>query len=193
MDLASIQAALTTIIGTASGGLKVSWEEEPRSMVTAPRVLLNLISTGAIGVDEQRPEFDDPFFPGDLTARVVGLRPFTLSIQVENSQTQKPTGKAQLFLERIRTRLRFPSAHEALKAAGIALVSLGPTVLLDHDYDDHRVSRASMDAFMTTSVDEKDDSAALGFIETIEVTSEVEDPGGTVLPTPPNLDEEVMP
>src|SRR5574342_686912 len=118
------------------------------------------------------------------------MRSFTLSIQVENPESQLAGDKAQFYLEGMRTRARFQSAHALLKAAGIALVSFGPTVLLDHDFDGHRVSRASMDAFMATSVDEKDTAGEpLGFIATIGVTSELEDAEG-LLPTPPNLDEE---
>jgi hypothetical protein len=196
VDFDAIKAALKALFATLAG-IPALWRDEPRPFVKGPYVLLNVIAGVELGVDEVRrtnldengAPTDDPDAAESIAVEACGLRRFTVSVQPETlSQT---TGTALGYAERIRARLSLPSSLATLAAAGLALVRVGGSQMLDYVHDNRAYSRASVDVFLAAASNESD--AAIGFIETILLTTQVADEAGNVLPSPPNLIDEELP
>lgn len=176
----------------SASGLKAVWTEEQRPFIDGPHVLLNVISVAPVGVDETRAEEDLGAAVGEeIVQSQTGMRRFTVSCSAQNFINQTAEKNAAYYLERLRTRLRWPSAHATFVAAGIAVVGTGPLSLGDYDFDGRRVSLASFDIMLQAAVSDAD--TGIGYIETVEVSSAIEDEAGDILPAPPNLVDEEMP
>ena len=195
MDWATIKAALRTLLATLAG-VPALWRDEPRpfgqNATTTAYVLINATTTRGMGVDEVRYQnLDTDGAPTDVMADAESIRPdlcgqrqIVLSIQPETLD-QRAEYSAMVYAERIRTRLAFPSALATLAAAGLALVRVGPSTVLDYVHDGRNYSRALVEVTLGAASNESD--AAIPFIETAVLTSEIQDEAGNVLPSPPNI------
>jgi hypothetical protein len=83
-------------------------------------------------------------------------------------------------VERIRTRLRRPSSHQALEDINWALVDTGPAIALPMHV-----------TFGTRFLDV--DMSAFDWIERIELTSHISGTDGNELPVPPNYTNKLIP
>lgn len=172
-----------------STGLTTVWREEERPFHKQPGIaLLHIISTRSRGVDDIRRSDNEAEAPEpNCETQLSGVREFTLSIQVE-TQSQKPGKAARCYLESARTCLRLPSVLGKLQGQGVALIETLPTVLLDHNVDEHMASRANMDIRFAVA-DCKDDDAVQSIEKVLVSTVFRTDPCGAPLPVPPNVED----
>lgn len=188
MDWAEIggPTGLTALIGGLVS-LPCDWAGQPRRQHTSARIELDVLGGRGIGIDDRGwanvsevPSGGGSAEVTGVRARVEGVRELTLQIQVW-SPTQTLATTARRYLGEIRTRLRLPSTLAALKAFGLAIVTLEDVVPLDPPEDGRRVSRAAMDVRLAYTAFANDEPVP--FIETARVRSDVlRHPGGDPLP-----------
>ena len=189
MDFALIQTAVKDWLGTVTG-LPVEVQNEPRKhqiRVAGFCVIDPPTSISSSGVDyyTEEPAVDPDF----IVPTVVGRREFTVTIRVI-SRSQTPNKTSRFYLEKARTSLKKPSVLEHFQANEIAIIDLGPTATFDSPHDDRHESISAAELRLACTVVDTD--SEIGTIGTIEVSSHLEDPGGTELPAPPNLDDEIF-
>jgi hypothetical protein len=202
MEWAEIKAAIKALIATLAG-VPALWRDEPRPFGSTATsrgayVLLNVTTTRGFGSDEVRyqnldengDETETPALADSIRPDLAGQRQIVLSVQPETLD-QRAEYSAMVFAERIRTRLAWPSSLTTLQAAGLGLAKVGPSTVLDYVHDGRNYSRALVEVTLGCASNESD--AALGFIETILLTTQVADEAGNVLPSPPNLIDEELP
>jgi hypothetical protein len=170
MDLAALDDEVTGLAKFFATLLEIpcDWRKQPRAMHCAPSALLDLVTSGPIGVDE----LVSADAPGPATTETVyGLREMTVQVTVW-SLSQKLGASARFFLERLRTRLRWTSSVTALAMLGLALVGVEPIVLADAPQDGRTASQASMDLHFTFGVAESD--APTPFIESVDLARSID-------------------
>lgn len=171
MNWTTIQNALKAW-ATAGSGLAAIWENEPRLWVGQERVVLAMRSFRAIGVDEQRYQYDSGADPGEeMQPIIAGVRSFVLQVRVE-SRNQSPTKHAAYFLELLQTSLAKPSQKAALNAAGCPYArTLTSGTVADIESDGRMVSVGVMDLEFNAATNVTDTSEVTGYIDTVEVSS----------------------
>lgn len=189
MDIASIKVALKAW-AVAQTGLPACWENEPRP--TMPKkpgfvILTWPHSIRAIGQDYAK--LADDTTPGSLTATVVGNREILVGVKVQ-SRSQVGNSVASFFTEKLRTSLAKPSVLAAFREAGLASSTIGDTAGFDHEIDGVIESIAAFDLRLNAIVAESD--TPLGTLESVGLSSVVSGVGGAVLPTPPNVVDELI-
>lgn len=125
-----------------------------------------------------------PGSPGSITRTQHGSREFTLNIQAK-SYSQEYVDWAHEYAERIRTRIQRKTVLATLRAANVALVRVGEIRDMSYDEDGIALSVANLDVIMRAAFAD-DPQTGLGWIETIELTSHVQNPAGVEYPAPPN-------
>lgn len=178
MDWAALQAAITTAVAASTGVSSVKWEGEANSRrwgktptidLTGPKSLRN------IGQDGARSEFVvDAEAPGGGTLQTgqAGNRIFTVTVRVEVPD-QRPGYNASVYSSRLRTRLKRKEMIRQLSAAGLAVVSIEPTLGADYSMDGGRISATVTDVILSACEWELDDTAPTDeWIETVQVHSD---------------------
>lgn len=155
-----------------------------------------------VGVDEVRSENNiDPVTgnPNSANPRadvVYSQRQFMIEARFFSFDQEHDT-VAWLVADRARSRLRFPVVRDRfLKPAGISIVELlqifpmpTPREVVDMRWQSEAV--LEMDFF--TTLCERDDAAVGTWIETVEMSSTLKNPGGVPLDPKLQLSNEVMP
>lgn len=188
MDWKAILTALRTIFAAmlADSVKAVALLEAPRPMVVGTIGLIHVTTSVGLGVDETRYEETAT----ELLPSQCGNRMFTLQFRAEHPNQDDPSN-ARNACERARTRIRRQSVRDALLSAGLSLATVGPMVDVTYDYDGHRVSAATLDFIFNAVADERDE--AIPFIETVELSTDLQDEAGVSYPPPMQLDEEIIP
>ncbi len=148
----TVQNALTAWAQTS--GLLVKWSRQVGGQPASPYVDLKITSVTAISDDEQVVAYNTVSHV--LTQRVVGQRQFVLNAQVyclSDNPDSSPTGtmalqqwtNAEGYLSFLQSMLRYLPVHDALLAAGVAVIQPGPITVLDSIALGQFQSRASMD------------------------------------------------
>jgi hypothetical protein len=179
MDFSTLQTALPTLLSTLIG-LPCQHATEPRKFITGPCAVVEFISQEGIGVDDRKWEnldtngavTTDPAAADTVRATQYGMREGVLQITAW-SNDQRIDKSARFYLERLRTRLRMPSSLDALRAMGLAIVTIEKTVPLDLTEDGRVMSQASLDVRVGYGVTEAD--AAVPFIERYRLSADVRD------------------
>lgn len=159
------------------------------------QVDLKITTVSTVGNDDwrytmQEVEGSDPPTQ-DLFQSIEGLRRVVCQIKATTMQ-EEDSFWAVGVLERVRTRLDWNSSRQALLAVGVDYtdcLAVNDTTFTD---DGRRVSAATLDVVFTM-VSNDTDPIPIGWIERIIHTSHIKDPGGTELPRPPNVVNEVLP
>jgi hypothetical protein len=184
MDVRQIQEDLVAWI-RSQGLAYVRVEDAPQTGAGFPNVILagpHVITQ--VGQDWVQ---NADTAEGESTPTVVGNRELHFSVRV----IDRSHSMALSYLEKLRASLKKPSVLTALAEANIAVVKLGPTSRTTPVNTDGRVeSVASADLRIATTIAEVD--SATGTIDTVAVSSTIEDSAGNVLPAPPNLVDEII-
>jgi hypothetical protein len=126
----------------------------------------------------------------ELEEHIVGMREFTLEVRVRSHEhAEDQAAWAWSMLERIRTGLYFTRAINALLAVNVGIVRIGDSRDVSYRYDKRRINAAMFEVTFNAGFDLQDVSAAANWFDTVLLTTAIKRPDGTLLPTPPNLDE----
>lgn len=181
IDWASIRAALAeAVVATVANdvpGIDVHWEleDEGAAWHPFPFVAMRLAPMQSVGVDLVAPrpdnEIPDPI-AHDKARALVGQRQVTWQIKVETDEQQDGAGSARERVETIRTRLRRPDVLAGLRAAGIAISTVGPTV--DGSYQTKKEARMASFATCNVVLNVAMNDAPFGvaIIKTVEITNQ---------------------
>lgn len=187
MDVAGIQGVLKAWARTQTG-LPVCWEDEPRPTMPMLPGFVILVWThciAAIGTDYAKIEDDGD----DLLVTVVGNREILIGVKVQ-SLSQVGNSGASYFTEKLRASLAKPSVLDAFIAAGIATSTVGATAGMNAEFDGRIQSIAAFDLRLNAIIAELD--TPLGVLETVGLSSFVQGENGVLLPTPPNVTDELV-
>lgn len=170
---------------------KVVLLEGPRPMVQGGALgLLNPTAAIGVGVDETRIVEAAGLPAGEeLLPSQCGNRLVTMQFRVEHPHQLDPFA-ARNAVERARTRIRRISVKSALLAAGVSLATIGPMQDVSFNFDGERFSAATADFIFNAVANERDE--AITFIEHVELSTDIKDPGGTSYPAVLQLDEEII-
>lgn len=145
------------------------WAKDSNCVVDGPHGELDIIANAQLGMDHAQHEFDAGGAAGEeMQVSQVGNRLLTLNVQVQ-TWDQSLACSARFYLERFRTRVRWPSSLAELRVFGLAVVRVGNLLLLDPPKDDHAYSRASLDVFFSGHVLEED--APTTYIQSADIRS----------------------
>lgn len=194
--------ALFTELAMPASGLQspawaAAWRDRPQKAapVTGPlkgvTLTLRIASVVGIGDDDRRmvevPTSDPPtIFDGELQETIYGLRRVTLNLQCRSNESTDAQW-AMSVLERIRTRIRRTRSIDALLALNVGFVRAMQALDISAKQDQHTQSRASMDLILTM-VASDEDPIPTGWIQTLDISSRIQDVSGATLPVPPNFD-----
>lgn len=151
MEWATLQTELPSLIGGLLD-LPCDFATQARKIQQSARVQLDIIAVAGIGTDEETWSADGAE-PNEMLETVHGLRELTLQVDVWNAE-QRLEKSARSYLEQLRTRLRWTSSKDALRALGLGVIGIEDIVQLDPIEDGRRVSRASMDIRMAYGASE---------------------------------------
>lgn len=130
---------------------------------------------------------------GVLTESIVGMKEFVLEVRVESHDHSEEVSRwAWSMADRIRTSLYFQRSIDALLAVNVGLVSLGDARDISFTFDKRRVNAAVFEATLNAGFC-LTDSVPGDWFERVELTSHLQNPGGTELPSPPNVTDLVVP
>jgi hypothetical protein len=148
-------------------------------------------------VDETRFEYDE--ITGDPTSETqCGNRVFTVEVRLESENQVNETETVGQLAGNLRTRLYRRGILAALRTAGVAVSSIGPTQDFDFVEDDRDVSVSVTEVVFSAAENDTDTTIEDGaeWIETVTITSK--DPDGPDLligedgePLPDDLQVEI--
>lgn len=169
---------------TATGG--------PLKGVTLTLKITSVIGTGD---DDRRVEYIAPAvspnlptpYDNQLQETIYGLRRVTLNLQADMSEVSDGFWAVGL-LESIRTRLRRRSVIDQLLDLNVGIIRILAAQDISTRRQQHTQSRASMDLLLTMVASDMD-PVPTGWVQSVEITSLLEDVSGTLLPVPPNYTE----
>jgi hypothetical protein len=167
------------------------WQEGQRSFthdVQKISLLLKVTTVSIVGEDELRRVFTES--PAQFVSTVWGLRRVTLQVQAQ--MTERTDGDfAMVPLMRIMTGLRRDASVAALQAVDVD-IDIGKAVKANFKDSGRVVSAANLDLFLFMLVSDQDPVES-GWIETIELTSHVQNTPGVDIPLPLQMDHEILP
>ena len=195
MDWATIESTLEGLIESLSGR-PVQWARAPREFRTPSAdgsgtvVYLSAGAVVPIGTDAILYEYDALNDRVDTT--VVGRRQMTMTIRTESHYS---TGalSARSTAELIRTKLSLPSSLQTLRDQGIAQVSTSSALDVSYPDGNRTVDAWAIDWVLSVPSIVAPDGTDAGYIETVEVTANIDGEDGTPLPSPPNYIDKVLP
>ncbi len=182
-----LDTALPTFFGTLLG-CACDWSEQPRPMRTGhggARAQLSMFGASSVGVDELVQTNVDVDTALAIAETRVGLRQVTIQVTVW-TPSQQLAKSAPMFLERLRTRLRWSSSVATLAGLRLALMTVGQVVSLDPTENGRSSSSAALDFRFAYGIGETD--APAPFIETSRTTTALTNAGGELLPGSLQLD-----
>lgn len=184
-QLAVIEEKLPELFGRLME-IPCDWRNKPRGMHVGARAQIDDLTSNGVGVDDSVWENVDSTgeptsVPEDVDAvreTVQGIRERTIQVGVW-SPRQTLSQSASAYLELLRTRLRWRSSLDALRAMGVGLIRIEATQPIDPTQDDHEISEAVMDVRITHAVASSD--ASIPFIETVHITGKLQSAAGVEL------------
>lgn len=187
-DWTTLETRLPALFGELLG-IPCHWRAQPQKMQQGASAVIDLLAPTSIGVDDLRwTDVADPT-TGAITgvqATIVGQRELTLQVSVW-SPSQKLGSSARMYLERLRTRLRWPSTLATLKELGLAHVRTEGVVDIEPEQDNRVRSGAALDVRLAYAASEAD--VAIPYIETARVQSvSVRNAAGDPLPASVQVD-----
>jgi hypothetical protein len=178
----------------APDGWGAAWEgRQDNPGFTPPAVRfdlsLNITNVSSDGHDGTRYEYDED--DDALYETQFGMRRFTLQVQAFVHEHTDDLTELEI-LERIRTRIRKPSSLAALKAVNVGLIDVLAAVPIRIVSNKRTISAGNMDVFFAAAVNDAD-PIPVGWFERVVITSELKGSGGTLLGSPPNVTDLVVP
>lgn len=135
----TIETALASAIATCTGLADVTWQREPSQMHKPQYVVLERSPLTTIGDDAHEVN------PVSLASRQHGWRSFDLQIRC-TSNRGAPSDTAYVdaadILGLVQTRIRRGAILTALRAAGVALSSVGPVIRQTYSVDGREMRQA---------------------------------------------------
>ncbi len=135
-------------------------------------------------------QWSDGADPGMLQPTVVGHREFDVAIRVV-SRSQAGNKSAQYWLEKLRAALSYPSTLDTFSEAGLAIVRMGAGAQFDAPFEERWESVAAATLRMACVIADADD-VQVSTLTSVGLTTTIEGEDGQVLPTPPNLVDELI-
>jgi hypothetical protein len=193
MNWSTIQTTLDTWFKRATGLDLVVWDRQAAPMMPRPYGEMNITSTSNVGTDEVRRTYDSQQPPGqEIISEVCGQRIFVLNCRVR-SRDNRPGYQASAYIEKLRNSLAKPNTIALFQSAEISLAEATPTVDLTGLFQDRQESYSSFDLRMNAVISEIDPLDQVGYIDKIEITSDLKDVSGNSLPNSLQLIEEEIP
>lgn len=155
---------IADIVKTASGAQSVIWQAEALPFEPDNYVELAVLADVPMGRDEYRQSFDEERDAVAYTA--VGWRKITLTAKAYSYDARCPAFE---ILEKLRRRLRMPTASNALLALNVSVASFAASVQLPTTQDNREVSVHSMDIivfFVETETDYSNDGSYIKEVNT---------------------------
>jgi hypothetical protein len=189
----AVKAWVRALLGFAATD-PVVMENEPRPMFKTAIGTLAWVSRAGLGVDEVRYEDSGDIAPAsNLVPVVMGPRVRVLQVTVE-ALAQDPAAPSALALcERAQDRMRRPSSLAALAAANLGLISAQTISINDAKRDQRWNARAVLEVRLNATSFDRDTTGAAPSIESVEISSALQDVDGTQLPAELQFNNEVMP
>lgn len=172
MNWATIQEAIRTAVVSSVGipDQRVQWMDTASAgqWRDSPLVDLVLKSPVAVGVDESRRKYNAGTDKLEWTQD--GPRKFTVSVRIE-AESQK-TGEETVGTEagNLRTRLGRPATRAAMRAGGVVLERMEPTVDADFSRDNRMVSLSITDVVFWAAESDPDPTASGDYIQHVGIT-----------------------
>lgn len=172
-----ILPALATLLARLTGLQNFERDSPPKMTDPALKAKLEfaVIACSSIGRDERRYEYHQEI--SDPNARMLltveGTRQFTIAVKCI-SYDHSPMKSAEWFLERIYTKLSFPSSQAALNAVNVAWIGAASFQNLSSQLDaSNRIfSVGQKDFFFTAGIsDSNADDPGIGTIDAVVITS----------------------
>lgn len=179
MDWATLQTGLTVFVRSLLGDIATQWGDQPTKFVQGPSATIDLLAPEAVGVDDRIWEDVGSPDPTAVKETAIGHREIVVQVTV-TSISQKLQDSARMYLERLRTRLRWTSSIGSLAALGLGLLEIGPVIEIDPIENGRVISRSALEVRCSYVHSETD--AEIPFIETARISSELEDAAGDPLP-----------
>lgn len=153
---------------------------------------LKVMTVVGIGEDDRRLVYVTPGTTGvdapyadNLQETIYGLRRVTLNLRshvTENSDDVSATA----VLERIRTRLARRRSIDTLMGVNVDIVRIEAARDISKAYDKRIQSIATMDVILTMVASDMD-PIPTGWVQSLVLTSAIQDTSGATLPSPPNF------
>lgn len=189
MNFATAQTALVTWVLDYSG-LTAVWANEARPMTDKPFVVLQILRSGEYGNYERKYIYN--VGTQKMEPTVSQERDLTLNVQVI-SRNQTANNNALFYLDKLKLSLGLESVQIALSNAGLNLFRRESTIVLDAIFQNRSESRASFDViFGYKAVTEFGDAEATEYIDTVEISSEIENEAGDLLDEDVQFDEDIF-
>lgn len=166
MDFATLQTDFPALLGDLLG-VTCQWRTQPLKAVQGASAVVDLLGIASVDVDER--VWTDTGAGTTVTETQHGGREVTVQVTAWSS-SQLIQQSARSYLERLRTRLRFRSSLDRLRAMGLAIVAIEQVVGGDIVQDARARSQASLDVRLAFGVSETD--TAIPFIGAARVKSE---------------------
>lgn len=186
MDWAPVQTGIPELLEELLG-IPCQWGKQSRKLQTTPaHALCDLSKPRAIGVDERRTETVTIEGEPLIAEMVSGVRHIDLQVSVW-SKSQEIDKTADVYLDKLQTRLRWSSSIGILSALGFALVTISDVIEVDPTEESRIVSVSVIEVELAYMHSETDTPAT--WIETARLqTDELRDAGGTAFPAAMQLD-----
>lgn len=205
VQYATIEPALATLfeqllaperVGDVSALDLVMWENAERHMAQRAYLVLSWVSEAEVGVPQVTHALVTDQGPNDGLLQETASANYLLVLQLSaESFSQLSNEHASIYLSRLRSRLRWAVAHEALSAIGLALVDASTVRRDDYEVDERQISRALLELRFNYAGNETnaDESGFVSYIATVEMSSDVEHIDGLPLDVDLQLNDKVMP
>lgn len=172
INWATINPAMVQLFSDLAGGMQTIWIDKKRPFIDPALqcvILLKIRQSMSIGVDDRRYIDLEVLKPDPtLVEKQVGHRRVTLEIRVESFRHDDDRF-AFNTAELLRSKLRFMSSLDRLRALNIALISINDTVDFPNVIQDQRVtSIAVVEAVLNVGFEFADDGDAAHQIYNIE-------------------------
>lgn len=172
MDFAAYKAAIETWVA-AQSGLTVQWQDESGGWQGKPRIRARLHSSRPLGQDYLVWAEDTDLDDGeDFVPTVQGNRLLELKLYCR-TRNQHDNNTAPYYLEKVRSSLKKPSTRATLLAADLVVASAEAVQDIEIVVDNRRESYAYLDVHLATVVNDRDESEADSWPESVVTTAEL--------------------
>lgn len=192
MDIEAIRTALIDWAKSVTS-LPAVWEYTKAQ--GGPQVLMpaRIVLTGPSNIEpvgEDYVQWSDAAAGLESKPTVVGHREFDVMVRVI-SRSQAGNKTANFYLEKLRAALRRPSTADVFGEAGIAVLSMSKSTSFDAPFEERWESIASATWRLTAVILDADD-VTVPTLTSIELTSRIEGESGSLLPSPPNVIDDLI-